>query len=76
MFERRMAHQSRRASRRVATAPRQQQALDAAGLILQLDMAAIIRQAGDSLRQHPDEIDRHEQRPWWRRLLGKKRPGR
>jgi hypothetical protein len=45
--------------------------LDAATLILQLDMAALIRQAGDSLRQHQDDSNQREPRAWWRRLLGK-----
>jgi len=47
--------------------------LDAATLILELDMAALIGAAGDSLRQHRDVADRREPRSWWRRLLGKVR---
>jgi hypothetical protein len=47
--------------------------LDAATLILELDMAALIGQAGDSLRQHRDDADQRDQRSWWRRLVGKKR---
>jgi hypothetical protein len=54
------------------TAPRQPAALNAATLILELDMAALVRRAGDGLRQHPDDADRRE-RSWWRRLLGNKR---
>jgi hypothetical protein len=36
-----------------------------------LDMAALIGQAGDSLRQHRDGADRHERPSWLRRLFGK-----
>jgi hypothetical protein len=52
-------------------ARRRHRPLDAATLILQLDMAALIRQAGDSLRQHPDDADERARRSWWRRLFGK-----
>jgi hypothetical protein len=45
---------------------RQRVALDPATLILELEMAALVRQAGDSLRQRSDQ---REQRSWWRRLL-------
>jgi hypothetical protein len=41
--------------------------LDAAALVLELDMAALIARAGDSLRQHRG--DRDGVRSWWRRLL-------
>jgi hypothetical protein len=50
-------------------ARRQRVALDPATLILELEMAALVRQAGDSLRQHSDDAGRREQRSWWRRLL-------
>ena len=43
--------------------------LDAASLILHPEMAELIRQAGDSLRQHKDD-DRRGWRAWWRRFLG------
>lgn len=66
MLVRRMTRRTRAAS-----APRQRMPLDAATLILELDMAALIGQAGDSLRQHRDGADRHEQPSWWRRLFGK-----
>jgi len=49
-------------------APRPPAPLDPATLILELDMAALVRRAGDSLRQHRDDAGRRE-RPWWRRLL-------
>ena len=52
------------AERHVGNAPRQG-ALDPAGLILELEMAALIKQARDSLRQQPDR----EQRSWWRRFV-------
>jgi len=44
--------------------------LDAAGLILELEMAALVRRAGDSLRQDRERAGRREQRSWWRRLFG------
>jgi len=56
----------RRARRDV---PRQPAPLDAAGLILHLEMAELIRQAGDSLRQNSDE-NRRGWRSWWRRFIG------
>jgi hypothetical protein len=56
-----------------SAAPRRRRALDAAGLILELEMAALVRRAGDSLRQDPDDADRHERRSWWRRLFGLRR---
>jgi hypothetical protein len=49
--------------------PRQGAPLDAAGLILHLEMAELIRQAGDSLRQGRDD-DRRGWRSWWRRFIG------
>jgi hypothetical protein len=48
---------------------RQRRALDPATLILELEMAALVRQAGDSLRQRSDDAGRRKQRSWWRRLL-------
>jgi hypothetical protein len=74
MFARRAIDQSprqrRTAARRVRRdVPRQAAPLDAAGLILHLEMAELIRQAGDSLRQHRGE-DRRGWRSWWRRFLG------
>jgi hypothetical protein len=54
----------------VGAAPRQRRALDAAGLILELEMAALVRRAGDSLRQDRHDADRRERRSWWRRLFG------
>ena len=56
---------------RAASAPRQRTPLDAASLLLELDMAALIGQAGDSLRQHRDGAERREPQSWWRRLFGK-----
>jgi hypothetical protein len=56
--------------RAVGAAPRQRRALDAAGLILELEMAALVRRAGDSLRQDRHDADRRERRSWWRRLFG------
>jgi len=74
MFARRAVHQTphhrRTAGRRVRRdVPRQGAPLDAAGLILHLEMAELIRQAGDSLRQHRDD-DRRGWRSWWRRFIG------
>src|SRR5689334_17681483 len=66
-----------RKSRPVQRPPRQSPAgrrsrakppLDAAGLLLELDMAALIREAEASLRQHRDEP--RGLRGWWRRLFG------
>jgi uncharacterized protein HemY len=70
MFLRRKTPRARKASARVS---RQRPPLDAAGLILELDMVALVRQAENSLRQHAGDADQRERRPWWRRLLGKKR---
>jgi len=53
--------------RAVGGAPRQRRALDAAGLILELEMAALVRRAGDSLRH---DAGRRGRRSWWRRLFG------
>ena len=53
-------------------APRRRTPLDPASLILELDMAALVRRAGNSLRQHRDDAGGRK-RSWWRRLLGKKR---
>jgi hypothetical protein len=47
--------------------------LDAATLILELDLAALIGEAGDSLRQHSNGADQREPRSWWQRLVGKRR---
>ena len=44
-----------------ATMSRSDRALDAAALVLEVEIAALIRQAGDTLRQR---------RSWWRRLVG------
>jgi hypothetical protein len=66
MSLRRGAHRARRAPLREA---RQHPALDPTGLILELDMAALVRHAGDSLRQHRDDATRLARRPWWRRLF-------
>jgi hypothetical protein len=46
---------------------RRSRPLDAAALILELDLARLIGQAGDSLRRSRDQ--RQARRPWWRRLL-------
>jgi hypothetical protein len=72
MLGRRTTHPTHRSPQRGAPsaggkARRRRAPLDAATLILELEMAALVRRAGDSLRQHP--VDR-EQRSWWRRLLG------
>jgi hypothetical protein len=74
MFARRAIPQTPRhrhtAARRVRRdVPRQGAPLDAASLILHLEMAELIRQAGDSLRQHRDD-DRRGWRSWWRRFIG------
>ena len=53
-------------------APRRRAALDPASLILELDMAALVRRAGDSLRKHRDG-DGRRKRSWWQRLFGRKR---
>jgi hypothetical protein len=50
--------------------------LEATSLILELDMATLVRRAGDSLRQHRDDAVRRDKRSWWRRLLGKRRSAR
>jgi hypothetical protein len=42
--------------------------LDAAGLILELEMAALIREAAPTLRQRADRGARRT-RGWWRRLF-------
>jgi hypothetical protein len=55
--------------RRFGVPPRRR-ALDAAGLILELDMAALVRRAADSLRHDRDKADRRDRRSWWRRLFG------
>jgi hypothetical protein len=47
--------------------------LDAATLILELDLAALIGEAGDSLRQHSKGADQREPLSWWQRLVGKRR---
>jgi hypothetical protein len=62
-----------RGTRRDA-APRRRTPLDPASLILELDMAALVRRAGNSLRQHRDRDDAGgRKRSWWQRLLGRKR---
>jgi hypothetical protein len=53
-------------------APRRRIPLDPASLILELDMAALVRRAGDSIRQHRDDAGGRK-RSWWRRLLERKR---
>jgi hypothetical protein len=80
MFVPRMTRRKRRASPRVAPvaewhAGNDNGELDPAAVILYLEMAALIRQAGDSLRQHSDDADQRKERSWWRRLLGKKHSG-
>jgi hypothetical protein len=47
---------------------RTQRPLDAAGLILELEMAALIRDAGPTLRRSGEE--RRGVHAWWRRLFG------
>jgi hypothetical protein len=60
-------HQARTAARRTGrNRARRLEPLDAASLIMELEMATLIGQAGDSLRQ---QRDRRARRPWWRRLL-------
>jgi hypothetical protein len=67
MFARRKMRQPLR----LAPARKRRQAakppLDAAGLLLELDMAALIRQAEHTLRQHPEGGSRWLG-AWWRRL--------
>jgi len=46
---------------------RRSRPLDAAALILELDLARLIGQAGDRLRRSADH--RQARRTWWRRLL-------
>ena len=61
-------HQARAATRRVGrNRARRLQPLDAASLIMELEMATLIGQAGDSLRQRRHDADRP--RSWWRRVL-------
>jgi hypothetical protein len=60
----------RAAHGRRAGVPPRRRALDAAGLILELEMAALVRRAGNSLRQDRDRADRRDRRSWWRRLFG------
>ena len=61
-------HQARIAARRSGrNRARRLQPLDATSLLMELEMAALIGQAGDSLRGHRDGADRR--RTWWRRLL-------
>jgi hypothetical protein len=70
MFVRRKTRLARRPSRSAPVAkrrPRGKPPLDAAGLLLELDMAALIRESEASLRQDRDEGGR---RGWWRRLFG------
>jgi hypothetical protein len=52
--------------------PAPRAALDPAGLILELEMAALIKRAASTLRRHPDG----RPRSFWRRLLGKLRAPR
>ena len=72
-----MTHRTRRASQGLPPIGkghgsddvlRQHAALDAAAVVLELDMAALVRQAGDGLRQHRD--DERAWRSWRRRLIG------
>jgi hypothetical protein len=69
MSMRRVARRARRVPLREA---RQRAALDPTGLILELDMAALVRRAGEGLRQHPPDANRRGRPSWWQRLLGKK----
>ena len=72
MFVRRKTNPARRPSRSSVSErrARAKAPLDAAGLLLELDMAALIRDAEGSLRQHRDE--QRGPRAWWRRLFGKR----
>jgi hypothetical protein len=72
MFVRRKTRPVRQPSHSVPVAKRRRgkAPLDAAGLLLELDMAALIRESESSLRQ-----DRHDDSPrglrgWWQRLFG------
>jgi hypothetical protein len=72
MFVRRKSRPARRPARSAVRGPRvRSKPLDAAGLLLELDMAALIRDAGGSLRQRRDEP--RGLRGWWRRVVGKRR---
>lgn len=62
-------HEARIAARRSGrNRARRLEPLDAASLIMELEMASLIGQAGDSLRQQRAG-DRQARRGWWRRLL-------
>src|SRR5262245_50415237 len=70
MFVRRKTRPVRQSARHASAGARPGSAkapLDAAGLLLELDMAALIRDAEGSLRQHRDE--RRGLGGWWRRLF-------
>jgi hypothetical protein len=58
----------RRSARASARRRRAKPPLDAAGLILELEMAELIRAAGPTLRRSGGE--RRGVRGWWRRLFG------
>jgi hypothetical protein len=73
MFARRKTRPVGQPARSAAVArrrPRGKAPLDAAGLLLELDMAALIRESEASLRQDRDERRRRGVRGWWRRLFG------
>jgi hypothetical protein len=73
MFARRKTRPARRPLRSGAVVkerPRGKAPLDAAGLLLELDMAALIRESEASLRQDRDDSSRRGLRGWWRRLFG------
>jgi hypothetical protein len=70
MFVRRKTRPVRQPSHSVPVAKRRRgkAPLDAAGLLLELDMAALIRESESSLRQHDDS--RRGLRGWWQRFFG------
>ena len=73
MFVRQKTRPARRPSGSSPVAKRRSRGkapLDAAGLLLELDMRALIKESEASLRQHRDE---RGARGWWRRLFYAKR---
>jgi hypothetical protein len=73
MFAQRRTRPASRSSRSAAAAkrrPRSKPPLDAAGLLLELDMAALVKESEASLRQDRDDGGRRGVRRWWRRLFG------
>jgi hypothetical protein len=73
MFAQRKTRPVRQSSRSAAVAKQRRSGkapLDAAGLLLEIDMATLIRESEASLRQDRDDRGRRGPRGWWRRLFG------